>query len=166
MKKIINNKRHDTENMEEIKTYCQATQQYDNEYLKLFKFGKKFFAEQYTGTDTNYFILSAKTADEAKEAIVDYLYETIDLIVSDFQNSYILELAKWNLIKLENVQADYKGDVEIIEERHFNGYYPLISHGVYDIAQGKKEIKKLENGDVYYLSHNETGRPQFYLIEA
>lgn len=162
-----------TDNMHEIKTYSQYQSQFDNEYVKILKQGKRFFIEQYTGNDVDYFVLFAKDADEAIEIAKEHIYTTCDMVASesfdDDPTTVNMELAKWGFFDLEKNQADEDTDfVAIIEEKSFNGYTPLICHGVYlykDALKKKNELDSENDGDVYYLQHNENARPVFYLIE-
>lgn len=128
--------------------------------------------------DSHYYLLDADEAAQAIADPADYLRDCAGDWADNSDADRVLEQLRWGLGSLGDLKVadDYAGEVAIIREGSWYGYTPLDwvtedQPGVWEPriftsrADAQAWIDETQTG-TYYLSHNEAGRPSYYIVEA
>jgi len=152
---------------EVIEEMCQNTDQFDNYVAKLIKIGK---AIVYVQDDCAYQMTFVLDSFE-RNICMEYPKEFLESLVLDWTyecNNPTIEALAWGIQSVGDLEVSeyYEGEVEIIKESYYNGYFPIESLGVFsEYAAAKAHIKELESGNCYILHHGEQMAPFYSIIE-
>jgi hypothetical protein len=173
---------------EEIERISQNVNQYDNYNITLYKVTNSDIREKNSYleigdiievddamNDSSYYLLDKNEKYQALSDPDDFLEEQASNWASNMDDPEI-EYFAWGLLdpKDKEVKSNYRGEVKILVEYIYNGYYPLYwvsdehdNSPIYfdSYAEAEEYIEGLEEG-IYYLSHNEAGRPNYYILKA
>lgn len=150
----------------------QNISQYENYGVKLYKVGKAIvFVMDMCNQEEQYLL---DEDDEIKEAIEDpeyFLKNEVEQWASNESDTQIAEF-QWGIENPEDCKYDGNEECIILVVGWFNGYQPVSW-----LTDNNDATMLFENSvaaqawindaeeEIYYLSHNEAGRPDYYIIE-
>lgn len=157
----------ESQNINQFDDYS-ATLYRDNES------GKLYYLEDLM-SDYNLYVLDENDINEIdNEDYGSYLYDQVSEWIGS-EDDILLASIRWEHTNPEDEQVDddFDGECKVLVSAVYFGYEPIDwAHDddynalTFDNAKEAREwIDEQEEG-TYYLSHNEAGRPAYYIIEA
>jgi hypothetical protein len=124
-------------------------------------------------SDSNYYLLDATESTEALSDTSKYLADCANDWASN-TDDYNGERVRWGIIEPSElvVSDDYNGECKIMIVGSYYGCSP-VSYAqdnsgediVFDNPAAARKWIAEASSDTYYLSHNEAGRPDYYIVE-
>lgn len=169
----------DIGDFQQIGSISQDTNQYDNYGITIYRTNKGIVMYENTINDSEYYLLDPEEAKEAQDNSDDFLKFHAELWAenADGYDQQRLEMIAWGLRDAGHyaVPDDYAGECKIIVRKYFYGPYHPLSYLCEDWsyepivftskAAAQEKINEMDN-ETYYLSHNESGRPGYTIVEA
>lgn len=163
----------DFDDCEEIASLSQNCDEYDNYNYKLYRTedGKVILKEDMC-SDSNYYWVD--NSDITDNNYNDFLKECAMNWAGNGEEDERVQRIAWGFDSPESyaVNKDYKEPVKILSISHYYGYEPIsyvknengddMQFGTY--AEAAEWIDEQES-DIYYLSHGEHSRPDYYIVE-
>ena len=164
---------------EQIGSISQDTEQYDNYRITLYCTEKGVVMYEDQLNSGEFYLLSDEESKDAQENPEDFLKFHAELWAENAEgyDQERLEMIAWGLREPSDyeVSEDYEGECKIIVKKYYYGPYSPISYlsdelsGETTIFASKEEAQERINeldDETYYLSHNESGRPSYTIVEA
>jgi len=169
----------DINDCDQIGSVSQDTNEHDNYGITLYRTDKGIVMYEDQMNDSEYYLLDPEEAEEAEENPDDFLKNCAETWAdnADGRDQQRLEMIAWGLKDADDyaVSDDHDGECKIIVQKYFYGPYSPLSYLSEDWqyepiifasrAAAQEKIDEIDN-ETYYLSHNESGRPTYTIVEA
>ncbi|ADK81593.1 hypothetical protein [Sediminispirochaeta smaragdinae] len=156
----------------------QNTNQFDNYSSTLYKdpeTGRIYYYEDQINEYSLWEVEEDDLLGNTKKDYEAFVSEQVSEWISNSDDP-IMESIAWGHRDPDSIKADpeYTGECKVLVIGNYYGYQPIQwardESGWEEItfdsaAQAQEWIDEEEDG-IYYLSHNEAGRPDYYIIEA
>lgn len=161
----------DIENAELVEDIYQNTSQIENYGVKLYKVGKAVIYVEDACNQINEYLLNKIEAAAALKDPKAFLADNISEWAMNEDNS---QLARYQWAGCVDDLDRYIGDdqCKILVIGCYNGYQPVNwlkdeewNDIVFENSNKAQEWIDEAEREIYYLSHNEVGRPDYYIIE-
>lgn len=164
---------------EQIGSISQNTHQYDNYGITLYRTQKGIVMYEDQSNNSEFYLLSDEESKDAQDDPEDFLKYHAELWAdnADGSDQQRLEMIAWGLREPSDYETpeDYNGECKIIVQAYYYRPYSPIRY-LSEEANGEPVIFKSReaaqerinelDGETYYLSHNESGRPSYTIVEA
>lgn len=159
------------ENAKLVDEIYQNTEQYNNIGVQIWQIGKAVIYREDLACDDRTYLLDKPKAEKALEDPEAFLKESIAEWIGNDDDPLLASL-KWYPERAEDNRYEGDGKCKILVVGFYNGHQPvnwLHDEQWNDIcfensATAQAWIDEAES-ETYYLSHNEAGRPDYYIIE-
>ena len=169
----------DIHDCDQIGAISQYTYQYNNYGITLYRTDKGIVMYEDQSNDSEYYLLDAQEAKDAQENPEEFLKFKAECWADDADgvDQQRLEMIAWGLRDPSDyeVSEDYEGECKIIVQAYYYGPYSPLRYlsaepyGEITIFESKEaaqeRIDELDD-ETYYLSHNESGRPSYTIVES
>lgn len=164
---------------EQIGSISQDTYQYDNLGIALYRTDKGIVMYEDQSNDSEFYLLDENEAKDAQDNPKEFLEYKAECWAdnADGYDQQRLEMIAWGLKDPSDyeVAENYDGECKIIVQAYYYGPFSPLSYlddeayGETTIFENKEtaqeKIDQLDDG-TYYLSHGESGRPSYTIVEA
>ena len=149
--------------MDDISVFHQNGWQYGGGIISVRKSetGQHYLSLDW-GNDTDYYVLEEGDSLEAKD------YREYMIHQDDAEDEEV-ERITWGLSDPDDyvIAKDYTGKCKILVEQHWNSHTSWqIEEEVFEDKDEAQQWIDRQDDTIYYLSHNESGRPDYYIIAA
>ena len=158
-------------NGEIIEEITQSIGQYGNPFIQIVRIGKAYIYREDTGSDSTDYLIEKSDKFNPYNA-----KEFLEQCAIDWANNCEdpeLELFQWGICDPEDYRYEGGCECKILVVGWYNGYQPVswLKDEQWNeiFFENSKEAQAWiddAESETYYLSHNEAGRPDYYIIEA
>ncbi len=164
----------------ELAQNFQNTEKYDNFGVRLLldeETGKYFYYENHINDhlfeEIDYSDLVDYQDENGNIDYQEYLVDKIRDWIFREEDDVVLASLQWELESPKNCDLKSEGPFRILVVGWYSGYYPInwekderYEDRIFDTYKEAENWIEEQENTVYYLKHNEAGRPDYYIYEV